>query len=267
MNRKVFLVSDGTGITVSSLSHSLLSQFEGLTFDQVSLPYTNTARKARHVAETIKTAMRDSVLPPIVFTTIVREDLLEIITATEAQVFDFLQTFIGPLEKTLGQESTHTMGRSHGVQDYEQYKRRIDALNFTLSTDDGSALTRYSSADLILVGVSRSGKTPTSLYLALHHSLAVANYPITEEDMDTASLPAPLQPHRHKLFGLTISIDRLAAIREERRPNSRYASPAQCAFEVKTVEKMFVSEHIPYLSATSLSIEELATKIISRSGW
>jgi regulator of PEP synthase PpsR (kinase-PPPase family) len=261
MKRHIFLISDGTGITVGSLGQSLLSQFQGVDFSVTNLPYINKPEKAEIVLEKINKAYEENPVPPIVFTTIVNAEILDIIQTGPGLVLDFIQTFIEPLEATLGLKSTHTIGKSHGMKNHEAYKHRIDALNFSLNTDDGNGVSQYEKADIILVGVSRSGKTPTSLYLALHESLFVSNYPITEEDLENFSLPKSLQPYANKIFGLTINVDRLVSIRQERKPNSRYATKRQCEFEVKAVEKLYKQYKIPYLDSTFLSIEELATKI------
>lgn len=259
--RHVFCISDGTGITAQTLGNSLLSQFEGIEFVQTTLPYIDDENKAKQVVKDIeKAAMLDGA-PPLIFTTIVKPELASIIKTANGQVFDFINSFIGPLEKTLGVESSHTIGRSHSMADYETYKRRIDALNFALNTDDGACTHQYSQADIILVGVSRCGKTPTSLYLALHYGIFVANYPITDEDMESMCLPKSLVAHKNKLFGLTINLDRLIAIRSERKPDSRYCSQQQCQRELKAVEQLFKRERLPFLNSTHLSIEELSTKI------
>lgn len=264
MKRHIFLISDGTGITVGSLGQSLLSQFEGVDFKIANLPYVNTIEKAQQANQKITQAYKENLIPPIVFTTIVDKDLLGVFQQSHALVMDFIQTFIGPLEKALDMKSSHTIGKSHGLRDYESYKRRINALNFSLNTDDGSGARQYEKSDVILVGVSRSGKTPTSLYLAMHHSLFVSNYPITEEDLENFTLPKPLQGFRDKLFGLTINVERLMAIREERKANSRYASRKQCEYEIKAVERLYRQYNIPYLNSTYLSVEELATKICTQ---
>lgn len=259
----IFCISDGTGITASTLSQSLQSQFENVHFVQTDMPYVDSAEKARAILDQIrKTALIEQV-DPIVLTTIIQDEIKSIINQAPGLVLDCLQSFIGPLEKHLGVESSHTIGRTHSMSDYDKYKKRIDALNYTLNTDDGANLHQYEKADLILVGVSRCGKTPTSLYLALHHSLFVGNYPITDEDISKNQLPQALRAHKHKLFGLTIDVERLIAIRQERRPNSRYSSPQQCRQELRHVERLLKSERIPYLNSTHLSIEELATRIIA----
>lgn len=261
--RHVFCISDGTGITVNVLGHSLLSQFEDTEFIQSSFPYVDNEEKAHQVLKQIRAAHTADQTPPIVFTTIVKPELAEIIRQGPSLILDFFQSFIGPLEKTLNEKSSHTIGRTHGVIDYQTYKRRIDALNFSLHTDDGGGTNQYTQADIILTGVSRCGKTPTSLYLSLQFGLFVANYPITGDELEQVMLPCSLRAHKNKLFGLTIDEDRLVTIRKERKPDSQYASIKQCQFEIRTVENLFKREKIPYLNATHLSVEELATKIRS----
>lgn len=259
--RHVFCISDGTGITAQTFGNSLLSQFDKIEFIQTTLPYIDDADKAHAVVEQINAICAKEGHAPLVFTTIVKTELAEIIHSSQGEIFDFFNSFIGPLEQALGTESSHTIGRTHSMADYNTYKKRIDALNFALNTDDGACTHQYNQADIILVGVSRCGKTPTSLYLALHYGIFVANYPLTEEDLEHHCLPKSLVAHKHKLFGLTINLDRLMTIRSERKPDSRYCSKQQCLNEIKTVEKLFKQERMPFLNSTHLSIEELATKI------
>ncbi len=264
MTQCVFLISDGTGITVSSMAQSLLSQFESIEFTVVNLPYVNTLERAYEVEKKIKASAAMENTLPIAITTIMNDDILNVIANAPCVRFDFIQTFLKPMEKTLGVNSSHSIGKAHGMSDYEHYKRRMDAVNYSLSADDGAAVHHYRYADLILVGVSRSGKTPTSLFLALNNGLSVANYPITEEDLQEDALPEPLKAYKDKLFGLTISVERLMAIREERRPHSQYASKLQCLREIRAVERLYKHEKIQYLDSTYLSVEELATKIMAR---
>ena len=264
MNRQVFLISDGTGITISSLAQSLLSQFDDIHFKLTNIPFVNTEEKAHLCIDRITLACHKDKQVPIIFTTIVNENILNIIKIINSVRLDCIQTFIDPLEKTLGVKSSHTMGRAHGMHDYENYKRRMNAVNFSLNADDGACVSQYGQSELILVGVSRCGKTPTSLFLALNNGVSVANYPITEEDIDTFELPKPLRAHKDKLFGLTINVERLMAIRAERKPNSRYASRHQCEKEVRAVEKLYRQERIPWIDSTNRSVEELATKILTK---
>lgn len=265
-HRTVFYLSDGTGITAETLGRSLISQFEEAKFSHVTLPYVNNIAEAQRVIALIEATFEREKVRPIVIATLVNEEVRHLISASKALYLDVFKTFIGPLEQEIGFLSTHRIGRTHGVDDFSKYQRRIEAIDFTIATDDGSSVNRYQEADLILVGVSRCGKTPTSLYLALQYGLRVANYPITEEDLEQDDLPKLLLQECHKLFGLTIDANRLQSIRAERRPGSNYASLATCQRELRFAQNLFSAYKIKYLNTTQLSIEEIATKIITILG-
>lgn len=264
MKRTVFFISDRTGITAETLGHSLLTQFQAIPFEQVILPFVETPDEANHAVLQINKSFTDTGKKPVVFSTIVKPDVARIIRESQGVVIDFFNTFINTLEDTFGIPASQAVGLSHSISDYENYKIRIDSINYTLSCDDGARTHSYKQADVILVGVSRSGKTPTCLYLALQFGIYAANYPITEEDLSELHLPKPLIPFKNKLFGLTIDTERLKNIRNDRRPGSRYASEEQCAWETKQVEKLFVQEQIPFMSTTHRSVEEIATKILAK---
>lgn len=266
MKRTVFFISDGTGITAETLGQSLLTQFEQLSFEKVTLPYIDTLDKAKIVVEKINTVALQDGNKPLIFATLANPEIHSIITKSKGLLLDFFKTFIDPIEAELGVQSTHSVGRMHGLVDYGAYMTRINAVNYALSHDDGLSSQNYTQADLILIGVSRCGKTPTCLYLALQFGVYAANYPFTEEDMHDFKLPTVLQEQRSKLFGLTIAPDRLHLIRSERRPNSTYAALPQCQREVKEVEKLFQHEKIPYLNSTTRSIEEIASSIMATVG-
>ena len=259
--RTVFFVSDGTGITVEMLGHSLLTQFEGIEFHQITVPFVNTLEKAHGCVARIADIARSGGRP-IVFTTLVSEPVREVFRKSEAFVLDFFEMFLVPLEGELGIKSTHTIGRSHSATDKVSYQNRIEAVNFAIAHDDGVSAKDLSKADVILVGVSRSGKTPTCLYLALQFGLRAANCPLIPEDFDRGHLPVLLTPHRGKIYGLTIAPERLSEIRNERRPDSLYASLGNCRNEVKQAEAMMRREGIRWVNSTTKSIEEIATTIV-----
>lgn len=263
--RTVFFVSDRTGITAEMLGHSLITQFEGIEFKRVTLPFIDTQDKAEHVASRIRMAQAQDGARPLVFSTIIKDDIRNIIHIDAGHVVDFFETFIAPLEGELAQASSHTVGRSHSIENFHEYNARIEAVNFALAHDDGIKPADLNEADIVLVGVSRSGKTPTCLYLALQYGIKAANYPLTPEDFGQSGLPKPLQVHRHKLFGLTISPERLCQIRTERRPDSRYASLDNCRFEIQEAEAIFRGASVPLLNTTSKSIEELASTIMHKA--
>ncbi|MBU3584608.1 pyruvate, water dikinase regulatory protein [Polynucleobacter sp. AM-26B4] len=259
--RIVFIVSDGTGITAETFSQSILAQFE-LPFRQVRMPFINTVDKAHQAVREINDYAKSSGLEPIVFTTLVDSEVNAIVSEANCVMMDMFQTFIVPLEQALGVKSTHAIGRFHNNADTESYKNRIEAINFSLAHDDGQSNQNLADADVILVGVSRSGKTPTSLYLAMQYGLKSANYPLIPDDFERNQMPPDLMPFRKKLFGLTIDPMRLSEIRNERRPGSNYAKIENCRYEVSSAEAMMRKLAIPWLSTTNKSIEEIATTIL-----
>lgn len=260
-NRTVFFISDGTGITAETFGHSLLTQFE-LRFKHVRLPFVDTFDKAHDAVQRINATFESDGKLPIVFSTMVKAELSAIVRLSKALHMDLIHTFVEPLEQELGIKSTHTIGRSHNIANSDEYKNRIEAINFALAHDDGQSNLNLETADVILVGVSRSGKTPTSLYLAMQFGVKAANYPLIPEDFERNKLPGDLVPYKHKIFGLSIAPDRLSEVRNERRPGSKYAALANCRYEVNEAERMMRREGIRWMSSTAKSIEEIATTIL-----
>ena len=264
--RTVFFLSDRTGITAEMLGNSLLTQFDDIRFQRVTIPFVDSPDKvAAAVRQVNETAEREG-RRPIVISSVVDEAMSEIIRRdARALTLDFFGVFIQPLEAELGTKSSHAAGKSHGIADSHEYFARMEAINFTQMHDDGASTRDLSKAQVILVGVSRCGKTPTSLYLALQFGIRAANFPLTPDDFADRKLPASVLPWRSKLFGLTIQPERLRQIREERRPGSAYASLDNCRYEVREAEAMMVRERIPMLNTTTKSIEEIATTIIHQA--
>ncbi len=262
--RTVFFVSDQTGVTAETMGHSLLTQFDGLDFRPITLPFITTIDKAREAVGKIDQAARDEGVRPVVFATFVNNNVRDAVRRADCVFLDFFAAFLDPLEQEFGQPSAHVLGRAHGMTDLPAYTLRINATNFALANDDGAQTHDYERADVILLGVSRSGKTPTCVYMALQYATYAANYPLTDEDLDGSRLPAAVEPFRNKLFGLTIQPDRLQQIRQERRPDSRYASPQQCAYEVRAAERLFERQGVPFLETTDCSIEEIASRVLER---
>lgn len=260
-NRTVFFVSDGTGITAETFGHSLLTQFE-LRFKHVRLPFIDTLDKVHDAVQRINATFETDGKLPIVFSTMVKAELSAAVRLSNAMHMDLIHTFVEPLEHELGIKSTHTIGRSHNIANSEEYKNRIEAINFSLAHDDGQSNLNLAAADVILVGVSRSGKTPTSLYLAMQFGVKAANYPLIPDDFVRNKLPGDLAPYKHKIFGLSIAPDRLSEVRNERRPGSKYAALENCRYEVNEAERMMRREGIRWMSSTAKSIEEIATTIL-----
>jgi hypothetical protein len=262
--RTIFFISDRTAISAETLGQSLLTQFEQLQFYQVTLPFVDTLEKARFAVMQINNAEQQSGVKPIIFSSLISDDIRQMIMTGKGVVFDLFDTFMGRLEEELRTASSHTIGRYHGLVNDTAYNFRIDAVNYAISNDDGASTKEYDKADIILIGVSRAGKTPTCLYMGLQFGIYAANYPLTEEDLFDRDgyLPAALAPFRRKLFGLTISPERLYHIRSRRRPDSRYASFEQCRQEVALAETLFQYEDIPFINITTMSVEEIAATVL-----
>ena len=259
--RTVIFVSDGTGITAETLGNGLLSQFEGIDFHHVRLPFVDTHEKAQHSLERIKAIREHDGARPLLIMTMMDAEISATIRQSDALVLDLFEAFIAPLELELGTRSSHTAGRLHG-HSHREYANRIEAMNFALAHDDGISDRKLKNADLILVGVSRSGKTPTCLYLSMQFGLKAANYPLIPEDFERERLPDTLLPYRDKLYGLTIAPEQLQRIRQERKPNSNYAALENCRYEVAAAERMMDRASITYFDMTARSIEEIAVQLL-----
>ena len=263
--RAVFFVSDHSGVTAETLGQSLLAQFEHLSYQPVTLPFISTPEKAREALQRINAAAADG-QRPLVFSTLVRETERAVVSRANCLFLDFFEAFLTPLEAELGQKGAHALGRAHGMIDVATYMTRIDATNFALANDDGAHTRDYQRADVVLVGVSRSGKTPTCLYLAMQYGIYAANRPLTDEDLEAGQLPAAVRGHAHKLFGLTIDPVRLQQIRNVRRPDSRYASAQQVQFELRAAEQIYRRSGVPHLDTTHSSVEEISSRILEIMG-
>jgi regulator of PEP synthase PpsR (kinase-PPPase family) len=263
-NPTVFFVSDGTGITAETFGNAILAQFE-IKFRHIRIPFVDSVDKAHQAVRQITHTGEVEGRNPIVFTTLVNTEVLTVIQdgcKGKTMLMDMFGTFVNPLEQELGVKSNHRVGRFSDPSKSKEYHDRIEAINFSLAHDDGQLNRDLESSDVILVGVSRSGKTPTSLYLAMQHGLKASNYPLIPEDFERRQLPPALAPHKKKIFGLTIQPERLSEIRNERRPNSKYASLQNCRHEVAEAEAMMRRAGIRWLSTTNKSIEEIATTIL-----
>ncbi|RLV58704.1 kinase/pyrophosphorylase [Parashewanella curva] len=261
---KVFFISDGTAITAEVFGHAVLSQFP-IEFEQVTIPFVETIKKAEEVTKQINDSFITTGVQPLVFHSIVKQEIRDIITASEGANYDFLNTFVAPLEEQLGIKAAPKVHRTHGKTN-GAYENRIQAINFSLDNDDGQTMKHMDEADIILLGVSRCGKTPSSLYLSMQFGIKAANYPFVEDDMDNLKLPEALKRNKKKLFGLTIDPMRLHEIRQGRMQNSRYSSLRQCRIEVKEVEMLYKKERIPFISTTNHSVEEISAKILDITG-
>lgn len=260
--RCTFVISDRTGLTAEALSHSLLSQFPNVQFDIENLPFIDTIEKAQQTADILNKISTESGVKPLVFATLVNDESRAIIAAASVVFFDLFDTFIEPLEKELEVDSSHSVGKSHGVLDFAQYSARMSAVNFAMTTDDGMEIDHYARADVVIIGASRTGKTPTCLYLSLQFGIYAANYPLTDSDLESIELPAGIAPYHEKLFGLTIDPFRLQQIRKERYDGDTYAAAKTCQFEVAQAEAMYRLGDIPHVNTTKKSVEEIGAYIL-----
>lgn len=263
MRRVVFFVSDSTGITAETLGNALLSQFDDIDFEKVTLPFVSDQGLAQAAVRSIDASGSPR---PVVFSTLSDPALYDIICHSQGLVLDLFSAFLPGLEAEFEKGSTHATGRYHGLVNRPNYEGRIEAIDYALSHDDGASVTHYDRADVILVGVSRSGKTPTCIYLAMQFAIHAANYPLTDGDLQQGRLPRVLDPFVKRLYGLTIDPERLRQIRQVRRPDSRYASLAQCRKEVAEVEALFRERGIRFLDTSHSSVEEIASRILQDTG-
>ena len=264
--RTVYFLSDQTGVTAETLGHSLLTQFNGQRFRQVTLPFIDSEDKAKEAVQKINAAGDAATDRPIIFSTLVQNEFRAIVREANGLHIDIFDAFLEPLGEELQETPTHEPGRAHGMSDMDAYMKRIEATNFALANDDGGVSRNYDMADVILIGVSRSGKTPTCLYLALQYGVYAANYPLTDEELESGGLPDFLTQQKNKLYGLTIAPDRLRQIRKERRPLGKYSSAQQVRYELRETDKIFRRYGIPNVDTTEFSIEEIASRILDSTG-
>lgn len=264
--RTVFYLSDRTGITAEVLGKTLLTQFPDVEFRKKLIPFIDTPEKAQEALREINDLAQREIKRPLVISTLINDELRVIVEQANAMCIDLFEGFIGKLENELNMPSSHALGLTHGIGNAILYERRMAAVNFALAHDDGLAPAHYNDADVILVGVSRTGKTPTCLYMAMQYGINAANYPLTTDDFDTGGMPKSIAPHRAKLFGLTIAPERLAQIRHERRPDSQYAALQTCRMEIAAAADLFQQISLPYVDTTTMSVEEIAVTILHKTG-
>jgi [pyruvate, water dikinase]-phosphate phosphotransferase / [pyruvate, water dikinase] kinase len=263
--RYVFFLSDGTGITAETLGGTLLTQFDDIDFKKTTLPFINSADKARNTVDYIN-HLADQGKRPIVFSTTINDDIRGILRQSRGLFLDLFDTYLPAIESELGIKSLHSAGRAHGLADRRRYNARIEAMNYAMEHDDGQSTRDLIKAELILIAPSRCGKTPTTLYMALQHGIFATNFPLTEEDLETQKLPGSLAGLAGKCFGLTSEPERLHQVRTERRPGSKYASLPQCGYELRQAESLYRKQNIPFINSANMSIEEIAAVIIQEKG-
>ncbi|MFF2370868.1 pyruvate, water dikinase regulatory protein [Agromyces sp. NPDC058110] len=259
--RVAYFVSDSTGITAETLGSALLANFPGITFRRVTIPFVDTVAGAADVVRDIRAGVDDGV-EPIVFTTIKSPQIMRQIEASGASVIDLLSGHLRDLESALDSTASEQLGQYHGVGDIEKYFARMRAVEYAIEHDDAQSVRALDLADVILIAPSRCGKTPTTMYLALHYGLLVANYPLTDEDFPSDGLPRAVARYAGRCFGLTTTPLRLSQVRHERRPDSTYSSLAQCTLELRRAEDLYRRNRVPFLNSSTKSVEEMSAVIM-----
>lgn len=259
--RSVFFISDSTGVTAETLGNALLSNFPGTRFHRHTIPFVNSVSGAKKVVATL-TKSRDAGEDPIVFTTVKSADVLALLRKSDFETIDLLGGHLKELELVLGTTASVQPGSFHGFGDAERYFARMRAVEYAIEHDDAQSFRALHQADVIIIAPSRCGKTPTTMYLALQYGLLVANYPLTDDDFPTETLPPTVAPYAKKCFGLTTTPLRLSQVRHERRPDSTYASLAQCTLELRRSEDLYRRNRIPFLNSSTKSVEEMSAVIM-----
>ena len=256
----VFFLSDSTGISAETMGNALLIQFPDLFFERTLIPFISTVEMARDVVAQLDEAMEGAVTP-LVFSTAAVDEVREELNKSKAPIIDFFGIHMSRVEEQLGARGLHEARRLHGVGDVRRYNNRMAAIEFAIEHDDGLSPRGLDRADVVLLAPSRCGKTPTAMYMALQHGLFVANYPLVDEDLETTDLPRPVRDLADRCFGLTTTVARLTRVRQERRPDSRYASEEQCRFELRRATAMYETHHLPTVDTSAASVEEIAAVV------
>jgi [pyruvate, water dikinase]-phosphate phosphotransferase / [pyruvate, water dikinase] kinase len=257
----VFFLSDSTGISAETMGNALLIQFPDLHFERTLIPFISSVEEAREVVAQLDAAMEGPVTP-LVFSTAAVDEVREELNKSKAPIIDFFGIHMSRVEEQLGARGLREARRLQGVGDVRRYNSRMAAIEFAIEHDDGLSPRGLDRADVVLLAPSRCGKTPTAMYLALQHGMFVANYPLVDEDLETTDLPRPVQDLADRCFGLTTTVSRLSRVRQERRPDSRYASEEQCRYELRRATAIYETHSLPTVDTSAASVEEIATVVI-----
>jgi regulator of PEP synthase PpsR (kinase-PPPase family) len=257
----VFFLSDSTGISAETMGNALLIQFPQLRFERRLIPFITTPEEARRVVEVLDQAA-EGPITPIAFTTAATDEIREVLHTTKCPMIDFFELHISRVEEVFGVPAARVAAQLHGVGDVQRYNARMAAIEYSIEHDDGQSLRAMDKAEIVLIAPSRCGKTPTTMYLALQHGLFVANYPLVEEDLESTDLPRPIRHLRDRIVGLVATPGRLSEVRQQRRPNSKYASLEQCTYELRRAEAMYAANRLPVINSTTKSVEEMSTLIV-----
>jgi regulator of PEP synthase PpsR (kinase-PPPase family) len=240
-SKDIYYISDSTGIMATNLGQALICQFPEINFYEEKFPFILTVKQAR------KTKVR------------------EVFDSPEVEFFEAYGLFLERLETCLEAEAVREPGFARHANDMAMTKR-VEAIHYCLGHDDGTKESEYDEADIILLGVSRSGKTPVSVFLATQMGLKSANFPLTSEYLDQYRIPEQIRQNKDRAVALTTSPEQLHSAREKRYPNSKYSRIATCREELKQAEQIYVKNKIPIVSSAGKSIEETATQVMQELG-
>ena len=262
-SKDIYYVSDSTGILSTNLGQSLLCQFPEIHFHEEQFPFIRSVKEAR---ATLKYILKNSGgRSPIIFSTIMLPEVLKVFDTPEVELFDMYVAFLDRLERSLEVQPLRLPG-FYRHTDNVSISKRVEAIHYTLEHDDGTKIDELDDADVILVGVSRSGKTPASVYLATQMGLKAANFPLTIEFLTQYSLPEAIKRNIKRTVGLTTSPEMLRKVREKRYAASNYAKLVTCLEELDQAKNIFLKNKIPVVNTEGKSIEETATQIMQEIG-
>ena len=261
-NYEIYLISDSTGETLDRVFLAIKAQFKNIEYDVKSYFFTRTKNQVLKILEEANKNKNS-----IILYTIVDSGLAKFLANESDQkkipCFGVLGNLILSFSKLLNQQASHVPSGQHALN--EEYYERIEAIQFTMNHDDGNLITEIEKSDLVLLGVSRTSKTPTSIYLA-NKGFKTSNIPLVNEN----SIPQDLKdnPKITCVVGLTTEAERLVDIRKNRmitlkeKDNTSYTDIKKIKEEVENAKKTFAKYKWPTIDVTRKSVEEVAASII-----
>lgn len=262
-SKDIYYISDSSGILVTNLGQALICQFPEVNFYEEKFSYIRTVTEAKKIMAHI--LKRSGGRRPIIFSTILDPEVRAVFDSPEVEYFEAYGRFLERLETCLETEAVREPGIARNPSDLA-LNMRVDAIHFCLDHDDGTKAGEYDEADVILLGVSRVGKTPVAVFLATQMGLKSANFPLTAEYLNRYQVPETIRQNLSRVVALTTSPEQLHSAREKRYPGSRYARLSTCVEELKLAEHLYLKSNIPVVSSAGRSIEETATQVTQQLG-
>jgi [pyruvate, water dikinase]-phosphate phosphotransferase / [pyruvate, water dikinase] kinase len=256
--RDVYYLSGSTGILAKDLGKALLCQFPDVPFREELIPFIQTEKEAEKAIERIRSRSTGQV--PMVISTLLGRKLNGILNHPDVEFLNIFDQFLRKIEDILEEKAVWKAGASRHPSERTMIKR-VEAIHYCIDHDDGSGTKDYDEAEVILLGVSRSGKTPVSVYLATQMGIKTANYPLVLDDSPSFRLPPYITRNKKRLIGLSITPQLLHQYREQRYANSSYASLSTCRSEINEVNTLYLNHDIPIVTSDGKSIEEIAIHV------